>query len=72
MASNSAAQLAAEVAAIFDADRNQIIRQAKRAIFTSTTNSSYIDYLGFPAGVTLTIRAIRQQRRCRLPGGTER
>jgi hypothetical protein len=38
----------------------------------STTNSSYIDYLGFPAGVTLTIRRIRQQRRRRLPGGTER
>lgn len=57
MASNSAQQLASEIAAIFDADRNQIIRQAKRAIFTSTTNSSYVDYLGFPAGTTLVIRA---------------
>ena len=69
MASNSAAQLAAEIAAIFDADRNQIIRQAKRAIFTSTTNSSYVDYLGFPAGVTLTIRAFANNDGAGYPVG---
>jgi hypothetical protein len=69
MASNSAQQLAAEVAAIFDADRNQIIRQAKRAIYTSTTNSSYVDYLGFPAGVTLTIRAFANNDGAGYPVG---
>ena len=69
MASNSAAQLAAEVTAIFDADRTQIIRQAKRAIYLSSSNSSYIDYLGFPANVTLTLRAFANNDGAGYPVG---
>ena len=69
MASNTAAQLAAEISAIFDADRNQIIRQTKRAIYTATTNSSYVDYLGYPANVTLTIRAFANNDGAGYPVG---
>jgi hypothetical protein len=56
MVSNSAAQLAAEVTAIFDADRNNIIRQVKRAVYT-TANSTFIDKLGYPANVSLAVKA---------------
>lgn len=57
MMSNSAAQLAAEVQAILDADQASIIRQTKRAIYTPT-NASFIDKLGYPANVTLAIKAL--------------
>jgi hypothetical protein len=56
MASNSAQQLAAEVAAIFDADRNNLIRQIKRAIYTSS-NTTFVDKLGYPANISLNVKA---------------
>jgi hypothetical protein len=56
MQSNSAAQLAAEVAAIFDADRLNVLKQIKRAIFLSS-NTTFIDKLGFPANISLAVKA---------------
>jgi len=56
MISNTAAQLAAEVAAIFDADRLALIREIKRAIFTAT-NTTFVDRLGMPANVSLAVKA---------------
>jgi hypothetical protein len=57
MMSNTVAQLAAEVAAIMDADRLNFTRQVKRALLTST-NATFIDKLGQPANTSLTIRAL--------------
>ncbi len=56
MMSNTVAQLAAEVSAIMDADRSNLIKQVKRAVFTST-DSTFVDKLGVPANVSLTVRA---------------
>ena len=56
MMSNSAQQLAAEVSAIMDADRNNVIKQIKRAIYLSS-NYSFTDKLGYPANVSLAVKA---------------
>lgn len=64
-----ASQLAAEVAAIMDADRLNFTRQIKRALFTATNNTSYVDTLGYPAGVTLTIRALVNADSVGIPVG---
>lgn len=56
MISNTVAQLAAEVAAIMDADRSNLIKQVKRAIFGSS-NATFIDKLGVPANVSLSVKA---------------
>jgi hypothetical protein len=56
MISNSAAQLAAEVAAIMDADRLNLLKQIKRAVYTSS-NTTFIDKLGYPANVSLAVKA---------------
>lgn len=49
------AQLAAEVDAIATADRRNVIRAAKQAIFNSVS-SSFVDKLGEPANVTLALK----------------
>lgn len=56
MVSNTVAQLAAEVAAIMDADVSNLIKQVKRAVYTPT-NSTFIDKLGVPANVSLAVKA---------------
>lgn len=56
MMSNTVAQLAAEVAAIMDADVTNLIKQVKRAVFTPT-NSTFVDKLGVPANVSLSVKA---------------
>jgi hypothetical protein len=68
MVSNTAAQLAAEVAAIFDADRNNIIRQVKRAIYTSS-NTTFVDKLGYPANVSLAVKAFANNDSSGYPVG---
>jgi hypothetical protein len=68
MMSNTVAQLAAEVDAILAADRQNIIRAAKVAIFTST-NASFVDKLGNPANVTLALKAFVNNDGANLPVG---
>ena len=68
MMSNTVSQLAAEVAAIMDADRLNFIRQVKRAIFTPT-NASFVDKLGQPAGVTLALKAFVNADSAGIPVG---
>lgn len=68
MMSNTAAQLAGEVAAILDADRRNWIKQVKRAIFTPT-NSTFIDKLGQPANVSLAVKAFVNADSAAIPPG---
>lgn len=68
MMSNTVAQLAAEVQAIIDADRSNVIRAVKLAIFTST-NASFVDKLGVPANVTLAVKAFVNNDAASLPVG---
>ena len=68
MASNTVAQLAAEVAAIMDADRSNLLRQVKRAVFTST-NSTFTDKLGVPANVPLNLKAFANNDGSAYPVG---
>lgn len=56
MISNTVEQLAAEVKAILDGDRNNVIRQIKRAIYLSS-NYTFTDKLGNPANVALAVKA---------------
>lgn len=56
MQSNSVAQLAAEVSSIMDADRQNVIKQIKRAVYLSS-NYSFTDKLGFPANISLAVKA---------------
>jgi hypothetical protein len=65
------AQLAAEVDAIATADRRNMIRAAKVALFTST-NASFVDKLGgagSPANVTLALKALVNNDGANLPVG---
>lgn len=65
-------QLAAEVDAIATADRRNLIRAAKVAIFTST-NASFVDKLGGgptnPAGITLALKALLNNDGAAVPVG---
>src|SRR5581483_10767536 len=65
-------QLAAEVNAIATADRRNIIRAAKVALFNSS-NSNFVDKLGGgpsnPAGVTLALKALVNNDGSNLPAG---
>jgi hypothetical protein len=56
MISNTVAQLAAEVSGIMDADRSNLLRQVKRAVYIPT-NTTFIDKLGVPANVSLAVKA---------------
>lgn len=65
------AQLAAEVDAIATADRRNIIRATKVALFNST-NASFVDKLGggtSPANVTLALKALVNNDGANLPVG---
>lgn len=62
------AQLAAEVQAILDADRMNIIRAAKLALFTPT-NATFVDKLGNPANVSLAVKALVNNDGANLPSG---
>lgn len=68
MMSNTVAQLAAEVAAIMDADRLNFARQVKRAIYTPT-NATFIDKLGQPANVSLNVKALLNADSAGIPLG---
>lgn len=63
-----ASQLAAEVAAIMDADRLNFTRQIKRALFTPT-NATFVDKLGYPANVSLNIKALVNADSAGIPVG---
>lgn len=56
LVSNTVAQLAAEVTAVMDADRSNLLKQVKRAIYIPT-NTTFIDKLGIPANVSLAVKA---------------
>ena len=68
MMSNTVAHVAAEVQAIIDADKANVIRAAKQAIFTST-NATFIDKLGTPANVSLAVKAFVNNDGLNLPVG---
>jgi hypothetical protein len=68
MVSNTVAQLAAEVAAIMDADRLNFQKQIKRAIFTAT-NSTFVDKLGNPANISLAVKAFVNADSAGIPIG---
>lgn len=68
MMSNTVAQLAAEVSAIMDADRLNFIKQVKRAIYFPT-NTTFIDKLGMPAGISLNIKAFLNADSAGIPVG---
>jgi hypothetical protein len=55
--SMTTAQLAAHVTAMMSADQANVIRAAKQALYVST-NTTFVDYLGIPAGVSLAIKAL--------------
>jgi hypothetical protein len=61
-------QLAAEVQAMMQADQQNILNAAKRALFTAT-NSTFVDYLGRPAGVSLAVKALINNDGTALPAG---
>ena len=61
-------QLAAEVAAIMDADRLNWIKQVKRAIF-NPTNTTFIDKLGQPANISLAVKAFVNADSAGIPVG---
>jgi hypothetical protein len=56
MVSNTVAQLAAETAAMMDADKVTLIRNIKRAVYIPT-NYTFIDKLGVPANISLAVKA---------------
>jgi hypothetical protein len=56
MLTNSVAQLAAETAAIMDADRRNLLKLIKQAVYNSS-NTTFIDKLGQPANVSLAVKA---------------
>lgn len=56
MQSNTVAQLVAEVNAIMDSDRSNMLKQVKRAIYIPT-NYTFVDKLGVPANVPLNVKA---------------
>jgi len=68
MMSNTVAQLAAEVAAIMDADRLNFARQVKRAIY-GPTNTTFVDKLGNPANISLNIKAFVNADSAAIPVG---
>ena len=53
----STAQLAAEVNSMMAADQANLLRAAKQALYVST-NTTFVDYLGRPAGVSLNVKAL--------------
>jgi hypothetical protein len=68
MMSNSVQQLAAEVAAVMDADRLNFQRQVKRAIY-GPTNTTFIDKLGRTANISLNIKAFLNADGAAIPVG---
>lgn len=68
MMSNTVEQLAAEVAAIMDADRRNFQTQVKRAVF-GPTNTSFVDKLGNPANITLNVKALLNADSAGIPVG---
>ncbi len=68
MMSNTVAQLAAEVAAIMDADRLNFQRQVKRAIY-GPTNTTFVDKLGNPANISLAVKAFVNADSAGIPVG---
>lgn len=56
MVSHTVAQLVAETQAVFDADRVTLIRNIKRAVFSSS-NYTFVDKLGVPANISLAVKA---------------
>ena len=61
------AELAAQFTAATDAHRKRMIREIKRAIFTATNNTSYVDRL--IDNVTLSIRALVNADSAAIPVG---
>lgn len=53
----SMVELDDQITAIMGADRLAVIRAIKRAVYTSSNNSSYVDRLGLRPGITLPIKA---------------
>jgi hypothetical protein len=68
MQSNTVQQLAAEVSAIMDGDRQNVIKQTKRAIYLSS-NYTFTDKLGIPAGVVLNVKAFANNDGAGYPVG---
>lgn len=68
MISNTVAQLAAEIASIMDADRSGLIRAVKRAVYIPT-NYTFIDKLGVPANVSLSVKAFANNDGAGYPVG---
>lgn len=68
MMSNTVAQLAAEVAAIMDADRLNFQRAVKRAIY-GPTNTTFVDKLGVPANISLNVKAFVNADSAGIPVG---
>lgn len=64
----SVSQLAAEVDAIATADRRNIIRAAKVALFNSVS-ASFVDKLGNPANVTLALKPLLNNDGLGVPVG---
>lgn len=52
----AAAELAAQFVAVTDAHRKRVVREVKKAVFTPTNNTTYVDRL--VDGVTLALRAL--------------
>jgi len=65
---NSVAQMVAEINAILDGDRQNVIKQIKRAIF-NPTNTSFVDRLGNPANITLNLKAFLNADSAAVPVG---
>jgi hypothetical protein len=63
-----ASQLAAEVTGMMEADQRNVLNAAKRALYTAT-NTTFIDYLGRPAGVSLAVKALVNNDSTALPVG---
>lgn len=68
MRSNTVSQLAAEINAIMDSDRSNLLKQVKRAVFTST-NATFTDKLGVPANVPLNLKAFANNDGSAYPVG---
>lgn len=68
MMSNTVAQLAAEVNAIMDSDRTNLLKQIKRAVYIPT-DFTFTDKLGIPANVPLNLRAFANNDGLAYPVG---
>lgn len=62
------AQLAAEIQAMMQADQQNILNAAKRALYTAT-NTTFVDTLGVPSGVSLAVKALVNNDGAALPAG---